>query len=117
MGKKMTTPSESFGEKVKLLREQKGLSQYALAQRTGLSKQLMSLIEKGASAPSWTTVQLLAAALDVDCTAFADAGLTLPDLEPARPRGRPKKSPPTTEPADVQTPAPAAKAKPARKRQ
>jgi transcriptional regulator with XRE-family HTH domain len=80
-----------FAERLKTLREGKGLSQYALAKLTGLSKQAVSRLEQGDREPSWSTVQLLAVALDVDCRAFADPGVTLPASEPLRPRGRPAK--------------------------
>ena len=87
----MRTWNEVFAERLKAVRERKGFSQYALARLTGLTKQSLSKLEQGGSDPSWTTVQLLAAALDVDYADFADPGLTLPDLEPANPRGRPRK--------------------------
>lgn len=82
-----------FAERLKALREQKGISQYALAKLTGLTKQALSRLELSEREPTWNTVQLLALALDMDCTAFVDPSLTLPDLEPARPRGRPRKAP------------------------
>ena len=88
----MSEKSEFFAEQLKTLRERKGLSQYALAQRTGLSKQAMSLLEKGESEPTWKTVQLLSAALCVDCKVFVDPSLMLPYLEPSKPRGRPRKA-------------------------
>jgi hypothetical protein len=37
------------------------------------------------------TVQLLAAALGVECTSFLDPNVKPPEEEPARPRGRPRK--------------------------
>jgi transcriptional regulator with XRE-family HTH domain len=79
-----------FAEKLKALRERKGVSQYALAKLTGLSKQGLSRLELGEREPTWTTVQLLSLALDVDCAAFADPALALPEPEPSRPRGRPR---------------------------
>jgi transcriptional regulator with XRE-family HTH domain len=89
----MSAGNGYFAERLKALRERKGISQYALAKLTGLTKQALSRLELSEREPTWTTVQLLALALDVNCTAFADPSLTLPDLEPARPRGRPRKAP------------------------
>jgi transcriptional regulator with XRE-family HTH domain len=84
--------AQSFAGKLKNVRENQGLSQYALARRAGLSGQALSLLELGQRAPTWETVQLLAAALGVDYAAFADPGIRLPEPEPAKPRGRPRKS-------------------------
>jgi DNA-binding XRE family transcriptional regulator len=68
------------------------MSQYALAQQAGLSKQAISKLEKGEREPTWTTVQRLAMVLGQDYQAFADPGikLLLPDVK-ARGRGRPPK--------------------------
>lgn len=92
-----------FAKKLRQAREAKGLSQYGLAKSAGLSKQAVSSLELGVNDPSWDTVQKLAAALGVDCTAFA-GDVTIPESEPAKGRGRPRKE---------QTPAPSpAKRKP-----
>lgn len=82
-----------FAKRLGELRAAAGLSQYALARRSGLSKQALSNLELGAREPSWLTVQRLCAALKVDCRQFVDPGLTLPEEPPARPRGRPRKKP------------------------
>jgi transcriptional regulator with XRE-family HTH domain len=81
----------TFAERLRGLRENAGLSQYALAKKSGLTKQALSRLELGEREPTWQTVQLLAAALGVDCRAFVDPGLQPPPEEPARPRGRPRK--------------------------
>ncbi len=78
----------SFAERLRGLREGAGLSQYALAKKSGLTKQALSRLELGEREPTWQTVQLLAAALGVDCTSFVDPNLTPPAEEPAAPRGR-----------------------------
>jgi transcriptional regulator with XRE-family HTH domain len=88
----MSEPS-GFAAKLAQCREKKGLSQYALAKLTGLSKQAIFRLEDGQTEPTWRTVQLLALALGVDCRAFSDPGLELPEVEAARPVGRPKKTP------------------------
>jgi transcriptional regulator with XRE-family HTH domain len=84
--------SKSFADRLREAREAAGLSQYALAKRSGLSKQAVSNLELGEREPTWQTVQLLAVALGVDCTAFVDPSLQPPASEPARPRGRPTKT-------------------------
>src|SRR5262245_36686152 len=80
-----------FAEKLRERREFAGLSQYALAKLSGLTKQALSRLEMGEREPTWNTVQRLAAALGVDCRAFMDPNLTLPPVQPAGRAGRPKK--------------------------
>jgi transcriptional regulator with XRE-family HTH domain len=85
--------AHTFAAKLEALREAAGISQYRLAQLSGLTKQTLSRLEMGAAQPSWETVQLLAAALDVECTVFLDPGLTLPAAPPPAWRGRRPKAP------------------------
>ena len=84
-----------FGAKLRLLREQAGLSQKQLADKAGLSQKAVSFWETGEREPGWSAVQALAAALGVDCRAFqlADA-----EQQPPRGRGRPSKA--EAQPAD-----------------
>jgi transcriptional regulator with XRE-family HTH domain len=89
--------STSFADRLREVREAAGLSQYALAKLSGLSKQAVSHLELGVREPTWQTVQLLAGALGVDCRAFVDPSLQPPASEPAPPRGRPKKTENQTE--------------------
>lgn len=79
-----------FRIRLRALRDAQGLSAYALAKRSGVSKQTLSKIESGLQGPSWETVQRLAAALGVDCTTFAE-GFKLPPPAPPKKRGRPRK--------------------------
>ena len=87
-----TVPEMTFARRLTELREAAGLSQYEVAKRAGLTRQTLSRLEMGESVPTWPTVQLLASVLGVDCTAFIDPSLQPPAIEPARPRGRPKKA-------------------------
>ncbi|WP_315854155.1 helix-turn-helix transcriptional regulator [Gemmata palustris] len=86
----------TFGERLKELREAAALSQYALAKKSGVSKQAISLLEKGESEPAWVTVRKLARALGISVSDF-DVG-NLPgeadndDADPPKPA--PKKKPP-----------------------
>jgi transcriptional regulator with XRE-family HTH domain len=98
----------TFAQQLQDLREQAGLSQYALAKRTGLTKQAVSRLELGQREPTWHTVQLLALALGVSSEAFSDADLQLPDVEPAAPRGRPRKQAEAPQPRTKGKAAPAA---------
>jgi transcriptional regulator with XRE-family HTH domain len=85
--------SSTFGERLRSYREEAGLSQYALAKKSGLTKQAVSRLEGGTRHPGWETVQRLVLALGLEFTAFADKAIELPQLGPARPRGRPRKKP------------------------
>jgi transcriptional regulator with XRE-family HTH domain len=80
-----------FATRLVSLRERAGMSQYRLAELTGLAKQTISRLEMGASVPTWPTVQLIALALGLDCRALVDPSLQLPEAKPAAPRGRPRK--------------------------
>ena len=88
----MSERAKSFADRLRKLREDAELSQYALAKLSGLSKQAMSRLELGDNEPTWETVQLLAAALGVDCREFADPNVKPPPTVEANPRGRPKKA-------------------------
>jgi transcriptional regulator with XRE-family HTH domain len=97
--------TETFADRLRRLRLSAGLSAYALAKKSGVTKQALYRLESGKNEPTWLTVQLLAAALGLDCRAFLDPALQTPSAAPARPRGRPKKG------AGHGVPAPAKKAR------
>jgi transcriptional regulator with XRE-family HTH domain len=78
---------DSFGLRLKELREAAGLSQPQLAQAVGLTTRQISRLETGVSQATWPTVQGLCAALSVDCTAF---NVPATEREPQG-RGRPAK--------------------------
>ncbi len=58
------------GQRIRQLREQRGLSLRALASQASLSINAISLIERGEASPTVSSLQLLAAALGVPVTAF-----------------------------------------------
>lgn len=58
----------NVGGRVRLLREQKGLSLRALAQKCGLSVNAISRIERGDTSPTVSSLQMLATALEVPIT-------------------------------------------------
>jgi transcriptional regulator with XRE-family HTH domain len=89
----MNRQPTTFADRLRSLRENAGLTPYALAKKSGLTKQAVYRLEAGTRDPAWETVQRLALALHVSCETFVDPALTLPANEPARPPGRPRKAP------------------------
>ncbi len=53
------------------LRNEKGDSQEVLAGKAGITKNMLSLIERGEGNPSWTTVEGIAKALGVSVAELA----------------------------------------------
>ena len=73
-----------------------GVSQYRLAQLSGVTKQTVSKLELDETSPSWETVQLLAKALGVSCEAFVTDDVQPPEpLEFQRVKVRPRGTPDT----------------------
>jgi transcriptional regulator with XRE-family HTH domain len=64
------TSSIDVGARLRMLRAGAGLSIRALAERSGLNVNTLSLIENGKTSPSVSTLQQLAAALGVQVTEF-----------------------------------------------
>ena len=62
----------SVGNKLRAIREERGLSQRELAQHAGISTNAISLIERDENSPSVSTLQNLAAALNVKMSYFFD---------------------------------------------
>ena len=60
------------GSKLRAVREERGLSQRELAQHAGISTNAVSLIERDENSPSVSTLQNLAAALNVKMSYFFD---------------------------------------------
>lgn len=56
---------EKFGNRIRLLRGECGLTQEQLAERAGISVDFLSLIERGKNSPSFDNLDDLADALDV----------------------------------------------------
>ena len=59
---------DSFGERVRELRQQKGLSQNSLAARAGLDRTYLSEIERGRKNLSLVKIVKIATALEVEVT-------------------------------------------------
>lgn len=56
----------TFGQRLRELRQQRGMSQEAFADRCGFARSYMSRLERGVGNPSLDAVQTLADALDVE---------------------------------------------------
>lgn len=71
---KNEVPAEILvGRQLKKLRSSRGFSLRALAERSGLNINTLSLVENGKSSPSVSTLQQLASALDIPITAFFES--------------------------------------------
>lgn len=57
-------PQPALGKAIRQLREERSMTQEALAQEAGVTVGHMSMIERGHSNPTWATVKAIAAALD-----------------------------------------------------
>lgn len=67
---------KALGSAIRQLRKKQGDSLQALAEQAGITKNMLSLIERGEGNPSWVTVQGIAKALGVsvaDLAKLADA--------------------------------------------
>ena len=60
----------NLGKQIRLLREQRRLSQQELATASGISRNTLSLIERGQTSPTVSTLKSLAGALNVEISAF-----------------------------------------------
>jgi transcriptional regulator with XRE-family HTH domain/predicted Fe-Mo cluster-binding NifX family protein len=70
----VNTPAEVLvGRKLRELRNRKGLSLRALADRSGLNVNTLSLVENGKSSPSVSTLQQLALALEMPIATFFES--------------------------------------------
>jgi transcriptional regulator with XRE-family HTH domain len=71
--KEQTQAEVLVGRKLRQLRNQKSLSLRALAERSGLNFNTLSLVENGKSSPSVGTLQQLAVALEVPISTFFES--------------------------------------------
>lgn len=69
----------TFSQRLKSLRQRAGLTVYALAKKSKVSKQAISRLESGENQPSWETVRKLATALGVTVLEFDTARELPPD--------------------------------------
>lgn len=59
-----------IGKKIKALRLEKGLKQFELAKKAGISNTYLSDIEVGRTDPSLKTLEKIADALETSCSTF-----------------------------------------------
>jgi len=63
-------PTINVAHQIRVLRERRNLSQRALAEASGLSRNTLSLLERGQTSPTVSTLKRIAKALDVGINAF-----------------------------------------------
>jgi transcriptional regulator with XRE-family HTH domain len=64
------TTKKSFAEVLREIRQEKGLSQEALADRAGLHRTYISQVERGLKSPSLRSLEQIAQALGVPASAL-----------------------------------------------
>jgi XRE family transcriptional regulator, aerobic/anaerobic benzoate catabolism transcriptional regulator len=64
-------PQPALGKAIRQLREERGMTQEALAQEASVTVGHMSMIERGHSNPTWSTVKNVAKALTVSLADLA----------------------------------------------
>lgn len=69
-------PQPALGKAIRQLREERGVSQEALAHAAGVTSGTLSLIERGLSNPTWGTSKGIAEALDVSIAELARLSLS-----------------------------------------
>src|SRR4051794_19771629 len=78
----------TFGEKLRQLREQAGMTQQALADASGLPLPSIRGYEQGQREPLWSVIFKLTRAMGVSCEAFAECDLDGPTTPAAAPAVR-----------------------------
>jgi transcriptional regulator with XRE-family HTH domain len=66
-----TPDAAALGRAVRLIREERGISQVQLSEATGLMQSWISHVERGARNPSWNNVVRLAGGLSVRVSELA----------------------------------------------
>lgn len=68
-------PQPALGKAIRQLREERGMTQEALAQEAGITVGHMSMIERGHSNPTWSTIKGIASALEISIADIATLSL------------------------------------------
>ncbi len=66
----MKNPYQTVGKRIRFFREEDGLTQAELAEKTGLSDNFIGLIERGIKHPTLETLNKIAEALEVQLGEF-----------------------------------------------
>src|SRR5438046_10406075 len=82
--------NQRIAQRVRELRAAQGLSLDALAGRSGVSRSMISFIERGESSPTAVVLEKLAAGLDVTLASLFDAPSQTPDGPVARRADQPE---------------------------
>jgi transcriptional regulator with XRE-family HTH domain len=69
--KRSVRPQPGIGAAIRQLREERGLTQEALASEAGTTLSTLSVIERGLANPTWATISDIADALGVPMTDLA----------------------------------------------
>jgi transcriptional regulator with XRE-family HTH domain len=72
-------PQPALGKAIRQLREERGMTQEALAQEAGVTVGHMSMIERGHSNPTWATAKAVAAAMNVSIVDLAKQAVLFED--------------------------------------
>lgn len=64
-------PQPALGNAIRELRQKRGASLKSLAPETGITLNMLSLIERGEANPTWETVKGIATALEVQVSELA----------------------------------------------
>lgn len=65
-------PQPALGKAIRELREEKGLTQEAIAHDAGITTATLGVIERGLSNPTWATLKGIAKALSVSMVEISD---------------------------------------------
>ncbi|MEX2447881.1 MAG: helix-turn-helix transcriptional regulator [Solirubrobacterales bacterium] len=64
-------PQPALGKAIRQLRQERDMTQEALAHAAGVTVGHLSMIERGHSNPTWATVKAVSAALDASMSSLA----------------------------------------------
>jgi transcriptional regulator with XRE-family HTH domain len=70
----MASLRRQFGNRIKSIRKERGLTQEAFAELVGISVDFLSLIERGINAPSFEVLEKLSAGLKMPARDLFDFG-------------------------------------------
>jgi putative transcriptional regulator len=101
MSKQGGWPATGFGDRLRVLRAQAGLTQKQLAERAACHPMTLAKLERGVQEPAWPLVLALARALGVSCQDFTPEAATAAPLPEKRGPGRPPKRSASATPADA----------------